>query len=372
MAAGTWAALAVVALRGLLGWLLPARVFRRVGPLVQGGLVSRLLGWAVLMPQFLMAARSIWRDGGWTRDAVAAVLVRRGCTGTAIGEARTRPGTRWPVTRSRLALARPRPSSILVFLAWPARRQFAGGSVVYGGTNAPSTASRVIGARAALAPAAARRSSAHASSSRCSASAAARAPAVSRGGRRRQASRGRWAASSGQPRRQGAAAVTRPSMATLQIQFVLALLLVVAVRFAVTVPIALPANWLFRITERRGRRAITRARGGLRWRSACVPVVALVPAHGLHVGLVRRRVPRARRRVLRRLHRRTPVQLQAKVPFAAPYVSGSIRLKTRWLLYLSAGSVLTSLPAGLEERALQTPAAWPGCCRRASSASPAS
>jgi hypothetical protein len=67
--AGLWAALAVVALRGLLGWILPNRVFRRIGPLAQGALVLTILGWAVLMPQFLMTARSVWKAGGWSRDA---------------------------------------------------------------------------------------------------------------------------------------------------------------------------------------------------------------------------------------------------------------------------------------------------------------
>jgi hypothetical protein len=41
---------------------------------------------------------------------------------------------------------------------------------------------------------------------------------------------------------------------------------------------------------------------------------------------------------------------QNKYPFAAPYVSGSIKLKSRWLLYLFALWALTGAPALLELR----------------------
>ena len=130
--AGLWAALAVVALRGLLGWFLPVGFFRRVGPIVQGVLVLGLLGWTVLMPQFLVAARSIWRDGGWRRDAVPPFWFV-GLHRTAIGEAG--PAGDAMARIALLALVATAALVILVYLAWPARRQFAGGSVAHGGTN---------------------------------------------------------------------------------------------------------------------------------------------------------------------------------------------------------------------------------------------
>jgi hypothetical protein len=143
-------------------------------------------------------------------------------------------------------------------------------------------------------------------------------------------------------------------MATLQIQFVLALLLVTAVRFAVTVPIALKANWLFRITERQGA---ARYHAGTRWAALAVglvPVVALVPVHAAMWGWS----AAAYHLLVGACYAAFIVELlfnvQVKAPFAAPYVSGSIRLKTRWLLYLFAASVLTSLPSGLEDRALRS------------------
>ena len=338
-----------MALRGLLGWFLPAGLFRRIGPMVQGALVFGLLGWTVLMPQFLMAARSIWRDGGWARDAVPPFWFV-GLHRTAIGDAGP-PGDALART-ALLALATTAALVMLVYFAWPARRQFAGGSAVHGGTNARSAASRVIGlaARRLLRTRPIERACFEFTLlglGRGSAHRLYLAAAVG-GGVAWSMSGVFWAFA-----RQGAAAVTQPSMATLQIQFVLALLLMTAVRFAVTVPIALEANWLFRITERQGA---ARYHAGTRWAALAVglvPIVALVPAHAAMWGWS----AAAYHLLVGACYAAFVVELlfnvQVKVPFAAPYVSGSIRLKTRWLLYLFAASLLTSLPAGLEDRALR-------------------
>lgn len=348
--AGIWAALAVVALRGLLGWLLPAGLFRRIGPVVQGALVLGLLAWTVLMPQFLMAARTIWRDGGWMRDAVPPFWFV-GLHRAAIGDAGP-PGDALART-ALLALATTASLVILVYLAWPARRQFAGGSVIHGGTNAPSTASRGIGLAAGwlLGSRSVERACFEFTLlglGRGSAHRLYLAAAVG-GGVAWSMSGVFWAFA-----RQGAAAVTRPSMATLQIQFVVALLVVTAIRFAVTVPIALRANWLFRITERQGA---ARYYAGTRWAALAVgsvPIVALVPVHVAMWGWS----AAAYHLLVGTCYAAFVVELlfnvQVKVPFAAPYVSGGIRLKTRWLLYLFGASVLTSLPAGLEDRALRS------------------
>jgi hypothetical protein len=94
------------------------------------------------MPKFLMAARSVWRDGGWARDAVPPFWFV-GLHRTAIGEAGP-PGD--ALARIALvALAATAALVILVYLAWPARHQFAGGSLAHSGTNGRSAASRVIG-----------------------------------------------------------------------------------------------------------------------------------------------------------------------------------------------------------------------------------
>jgi hypothetical protein len=348
--AGIWAVLAVVALRGLLGWLLPAGLFRRIGPIVQGALVLGILGWTVLMPQFLTAARSVWKEGGWARDAVPPFWFV-GLHRNAIGKAG--PVADALARTALVALGTTAALVVVVYLAWPARRQFAGGSVIHGGTNGPSVASRAIGLLAG------RLFRTRAIERACfeftllglgrgSAHRLYLAAAVG-GGVAWSMSGVFWALA-----QQGSAAVMRPSVATLQIQFVLALLLATAVRFAVTVPVALQANWLFRITE---RRAAARYHAGTRWAAlavALVPVAALVPAHVAMWGWS----AAAYHLLVGAFYAAFIVELlfnvQVKVPFAAPYVSGSIRLKTRWLLYLFGASVLTTVPSLVEERALRS------------------
>jgi hypothetical protein len=348
--AGIWAALAIVALRGLLGWFLPGGILRRIGPIVQGALVLALLGWTVLMPQFLVSARSVWQQGGWRRDAVPPFWFV-GLHRTAIGE----PGPSGDAMArvALIALAATTAIVILVFLAWPARRQFSGSAAVYSRGNGRSIIARVIGAAAGWLLRARPveracfeftllglgRNSAH---RLYLAAAVGGGVAWSMGGVF-------WAFA-----RQGAAAVIRPSMVTLQMQFVLALLLATAVRFAITVPVALKANWLFRVTE---GRPPSRYHAGTRWAAfaVCVlPVLALFPADGAMWGW-----PVAAYHLLvGACYSAFVVELlfsvQMKVPFAAPYISGSIRLKTRWLLYLFAASVLTTQPALAEYLTLRS------------------
>jgi hypothetical protein len=348
--AGLWAALAIVALRGLLGWMLPVRFFRRIGPLAQGALVLAILGWAVLMPQFLLTARSVWQAGGWRRD-LSPPFWFVGVHRYAIGQ----PGPENEAV-ARLAVAALAATAaivVLVYLAWPARRQFAGASAAYAQGNRRSGATRVIEAVARWAfrgrPTERAtfeftllglgRSSVH---RLYLAGAVGGGVAWAMGGVF-------WAVA-----RQGAEALTRPSPTTLQMQFVLTLLLVTAVRFGVTVPVTLAANWLFRITE---RQPAARYYAGARWAAFAVgvlPVVALGPVHWWMWGWP----STACHALVGVCYAVFVVELlfnvQAKVPFAAPYVSGSIRLKTRWLLYLFAASILTTPPALLEDRALRS------------------
>jgi hypothetical protein len=101
------------------------------------------------------------------------------------------------------------------------------------------------------------------------------------------------------------------------------------------------SNWLFRITERQGG-ALSRGRAVGALAIGLVPAVALVPLHVAMWGWS----TAAYHLVVGACYAVFIVELlfnvQVKVPFAAAYLSGSIRLKTRWLLYLFAASVLTS------------------------------
>jgi hypothetical protein len=353
--AGIWAALAVVALRGLLGWALPGRLLRRIGPLAQGALVLAILAWSVLMPQFLLTARSVWEAGGWKRD-VSPPFWFVGVHRYAIGQ--TGPENAAMARLALAALAVTTAVVILVYLAWPARRQFAGAAGAYAGGKGRTGAARVIGAIAGRAfrgrPVERAtfeftllglgRSSVH---RLYLAGAVGGGVAWAIGGVF-------WAVAS-----QGAAALTSPSPTTLQMQLVLTLLLVTAVRFGVTVPVALAANWLFRITERQPADSYF---AGARWAAftvGVVPVVVLGPIHvsmwGWPIAIYHALVGACYSALIVELL----FHVQTKVPFAAPYVSGSVRLKTRWLVYLFAASILTTPPALLESRALRSgPLAW--------------
>ncbi len=308
------------------------------------------LGWTVLLPQFLVSARSVWQQGGWTRNAVPPFWFV-GLHRSAIGQAG--PDVDAMARIALFALAATTAVVILVHLAWPARRQFAGAAGAYSRGSGRSVAARTIGATGGWLLRARSleracfeftllglgRSSVH---RLYLAAAVGGGVAWSMGGVF-------WAFAN-----QGAVAATRPSMVPLQMQFVLALLLVTAVRFAITVPVALSANWLFRVTE---RRPASRYHAGTRRAAFAVsvlPVVVLFPAHAAMWGW-----PVAAYHLLVGIcYVAFVVELlfnvQMKVPFAAPYISGSIRLKTRWLLYLFGASVLTTQPALAESLILRS------------------
>jgi hypothetical protein len=157
--------------------------------------------------------------------------------------------------------------------------------------------------------------------------------------------------------RQGAAALTSPSPTTLQMQLILTLLLVTAVRFSVTVPVTLAANWLFRVTE---RQPSSRYHAGTRWAALTVGLIPVVVLSPVHVSMWGWPVA-AYHGLVGACYAAFIVELlfgvQTKVPFAAPYVSGGIRLKTRWPLYVFGASVLTAGPAAVEHLTLAS--GWP-------------
>jgi hypothetical protein len=353
VAAGVWTALAVVAIRGLLGWLLPGRVFRRVGPLVQGGLVFLVLGWTVSLPHFLLTARSVWLAGGWMRDLSPPfwfVGVHRYVVGSPDASAGALAGLAAAALVATAAIV------VLVFLAWPARRQFAGAPAAYVQISGRSLASRLIRttSRWALPGGPLARASFEFTLLGLGRSSMHRLYLAAALGAGLAWSMGSafWVSGVG-----GATAVTTPTAAMLQMQPILTLLLVVAVRFAVTVPVTLPANWLFRVTE---GAPVSRYLAGTRWAAFAVgvlPVVVLLPVHALFWGWS----IAAYHGLVGACYAAFIVELlfgsQTKVPFAAPYVSGAIQLKTRWLLYLFAGSVLTAGPAALESIVLRP--GWP-------------
>ncbi len=358
--AGTWAALAVVAIRGLLGWVLPGRVFRRVSPLAQGGLVLLLLGWFISLPQFLFAARSTWQEGGWVRDALPPFWFI-GLHQSVVG----RPGAEFESMglAACLWLGGAAAAVVLLFLARPATRQFSGEPSAFVTLAGRSPASRAIGALAGwLFP---RRSLERAtfqftleclgrsSMHRLYLAAAAGAGlAWSAGGVLWSSNDLFW-----KGRMSVGSSGFTPALTTLQAQFILTLLLVAAVRFAVTVPVSLGANWLFRVTE---REPPYRYHVGTR-RAALVigilPVAILAPLHAWSWGM-----PAAGYHALVGACYTVAVvevffNACSKLPFAAPYVSGSLRLKTRWLLYLFGASALTAGPAFIEHALLDT-GAW--------------
>ena len=342
---GAWAVLAIVALRGLLALLLPARAFRRAGPLMQGALILALLAWFVALPQFLDAGRPVFDAGGWRRDWSPPMWFL-GLWETLVGQPQPAfhalAGTALVVTPATAVLV-----AVLV-LAIPARRQsdLQASGVVLTGRRRPVGAwlGRLGGlllarplerASYGFTLAGLGRSTAH----RLYLAAAAGAGLA-------------WSASGffWDYGRSGIEGLREPDPATLAMQPTIVLFLVVAVRYAITVPLTLPANWVFRVTERTpvrhyhaGARTAALVIGGL-------AVLLLAPVHwalwgsdvAAYLGLVGL------------LYAWLVVEMmfcaQGKVPFTAAYVSGSIRLKTRWLLYLFSAWTLTAIPAFMEAR----------------------
>lgn len=356
--AGVWMALAVVALRGLFGWLLPGALFRRVGPLVQGALVLVILGWSISLPQFLGASEAIWRTGGWVRHALPPFWFV-GLHQAVLG----RPDPSFEAL-ARVALAMLLATAavvVLLFLARPARRQFSGQPAAFVPVTGRSVTDRLgralgrlFGGRALERASfdftlkSLGRSSAH---RLYLAGAVGAGIAWAAGGVFWSANQAFW--SNGQPIETRGLGTTTTM---LQAQLILVLLIVAAVRFSVSVPVSLSANWLFRVTEREPAR---RYHAGTRRAALAVgalPVCLLAPVYTWLWG-----VETASYHLLVGLcYTWLLVELffgaVTKPACAAAYVSGSLRLKTRWLIYLFGASVLTAGPAWLEHVAIG--AAW--------------
>lgn len=346
---GAWSILAVVSLRGLLALLLPARVFQRVGPLVQGVLILAFLGWTISLSPFLDAAGGVIATGGPTRD-FSPPLWFLGLYQAIIGN----PDPAYePLARTALAACAITAATVLlVFFAPRVRR---------GEHQLPASASGSLGAvlaagRRLLARLAVR-------NPRGRASFVFTLTTMGRSGKHRLYLFGAlgaglaWA-STGlllDFARTGRAAfgTTTPATAALQVQPILVLFLVVAFRFGVLVPTTLPANWLFRVTE---QRPVGPYFAGARRAALAVsvlPVAALVPismalwgwqAAGYHAlnGLV---------------YAVFIVELffggLSNVPCAAAYVSGCLKLKSRAMYYLLGALALTGFPAALESWAFR-------------------
>jgi hypothetical protein len=344
---GAWMVLAIVALRGAMAACLPGRWLQRLAPVAQGSLILVLLAWFVSLPQFLAGRAALVAEGGWWLEASPPYWFL-GLYETIVGQpqpvwhglART---ACWATAGVALAVV------VLVF-ALPARRQSELAAAVAGpGSRRLATALAHHLAAAFFARPRARASFAFtlAGLGRSANHRVYLAAAVGAGLA--------WSFSGvfWEFGRSGMTGLHLPDTLTLAVQPILVLFLVVAVRFAITIPLTLPANWIFRFTESRtvgddhaGVRAVAMAVG--------LSVVAvLVP---LHVSLWSWDV--ALYHVLFGvLYVEAIVSLffsaQSKYPFAAPYVSGSIRLKSRWLLYLFGLWALTGAPALLELRVLR-------------------
>jgi hypothetical protein len=341
---GAWAVLAVVAIRGGLAVILPPGRLRRFGPLVQGALILVLLAWFVSLPQFLASGKGIIAAGGWWRDASPPMWFL-GLYETIIGQ--PQPAYHSLARTALAATAVTLVAVVVLVFALPARRTSdAASAVVLSGRGRSAVeAMRRLGAfllghpraRASLSftVAGLARSTSH----RLYLAAAVGAGLA-------------WSFSGvfwlyG---RSGMPGLHEPDVATLAIQPILLLFVIVAIRFAVTIPVALPANWMFRLTERTpvqhdfdGVRATALVAG-------VAVVAALVPVHrSLWAWDVT-----AYHACLGLLYTGFIVALffsaQNKFPFTAAYMSGSIKLKSRWLLYLAGLWTLTGIPALMEQQ----------------------
>jgi hypothetical protein len=343
--AGVWAVLAVVALRGVLALMLPARLFRRIGPLVQGVLILGWLAWFVALPQFLDAGRRVFEQGGWSRDWSPPMWFL-GLYQSIIGQ----PQPAFHVL-ARLALVATGAAMVIVVglaFATPARHQsdLQAGSVVTSKRRSTATAAAAAVARRMLTTPHARatfrftlaglgRSATH----RIYLAGAVGAALA-------------WSASGfiwtfG---RLGLKGLFEPAAALLLMQPIVVLFVAAAIRFGVGIPLVLPANWIFRVTEGErvgpyhvGTRGATLLACGL-------PVAALLPVHAslwswdvvVYHAVVGVCYAVCIVEVL--------FNTCEKLAFTAPYVSGSIRLKTRWWMYLFGAWALTGVPAFFEAR----------------------
>lgn len=339
---GVWTVLAVVALRGTMAACLPARWVRRLAPLAQAGLILLFLAWFVLLTRFLDARPALIAGGTWWRDALPPLWFL-GLYESIIGQ----PQPVWhDLARTAwLATALVSGSVIVLVFALPARRQAELTSALAG--SAPASRGAALSRRLAATLLGRRRSRASFSFTLAGLSRSANhrvylAAAVGAGMA--------WSFSGlfwefGQS---GLGAFRLPDAMTLAVQPTLVLFLVIAIRYAITIPLTLPANWIFRLTEdhtvrddHAGVRAVALVAG-------LAVVAALAPLHAWlwtwDIALYHA--------MIGVLHVVMVVSLffvaQTKYPFAAAYVSGSIKLKSRWLPYLVVLWLLTGAPALVE------------------------
>jgi hypothetical protein len=341
---GAWMVLAIVALRGALAACLSARWLRRLAPVAQGTLILVLLAWFVSLPQFLSSRPALVADGGWWRDASPPFWFL-GLYETIVGQpqpvwhalART---ACWATAAVALAVI------ILVF-ALPARRQseLAAAQAGPGSAGLGTTLAHWLAAALFTRP-------------RARASFAFTVAGLGRSANHRvylAAAVGAglaWSFSGvfWEFGRSGMAGLLVPDALTLAVQPILVLFLVVAIRFAITIPLTLPANWVFRISE---DHTVHADHAGVRAVATVVGLVVVAVLVPLHASLWSWDVA-AYHVLFGVLYVVAVVALffsaQTKYPFTAPYVSGSIKLKSRWLLYMAGLWALTVAPALLELR----------------------
>jgi hypothetical protein len=344
---GAWAVLAVVALRGALAALLPPSGLRRAAPLVQGVLVLVLLAWFVSLPEFLASRPGLMAgDGPWLYASPPMWFL--GLYETMIGQ----PNPVYHVLARTALWSTGVMAAVVVLLLFglPAGRASGGGSavVVSGRRRLGSAAVRRLSEALFARPRA--RASLRFTMAVLGRSATHRVylAAALGGGLAWSLSGVFWLYT-----RSGPAGLHMPDLATLAVQPTLVLFLVAAMRFAVNVPQTLPANWVIRVTEgptvapdHAGVRAAAFTVGAL-------VVLALVPAHlaiwTWDVALYHAGVGLIYTAFIVALF----YGAQTKYPFAAPYISGSLKLKSRWLVYLFGLSALTAIPSVLESQALR-------------------
>jgi hypothetical protein len=110
-------------------------------------------------------------------------------------------------------------------------------------------------------------------------------------------------------------------------------------------PVALKANWMFRVTERQPAAPYHAGTRAAAFIAGLWPVVALAPLHawlwgwsiaGYHAAVGG-------------CYALCVVELlfasSTAIPFTAPHVSGRLRLKTRWPVYVLAPSILAGAPS---------------------------
>jgi hypothetical protein len=342
MLAGVWTVLAVVALRGAMAACLPAHWLRRLAPAAQGALILVLLAWFVSLPQFLASRPALVAQGGVWCDASPPMWFL-GLYETIIGQPqplwRSLATTAWASTAAMAAAV------VLLVFALPARRQSELSSAIAGPGRSQ------VGAKLArrLATALFRRL-------RSRASFVFTLAGLGRSVNHRVYLAGAvgaglaWSFSGvfWEFGRTGGAGLHQPGLLTLAVQPTIVLFLVATIRFAVTIPLTLPANWIFRITE---SRSASDDHAGVRMVALAAGLLTVGLLTPLHASLWAWDVA-AYHTMIGVLHVVAVVALffavQTKYPFAAPYVSGSLKLKTRWLLYLFGLWALTGAPALLE------------------------